>query len=349
MQSIYWQLMGIGLFEYGRTAMTRLWHDPYRGFEAEVRLGQAFQLVCDTLEEIATTSLSTSPLSSVTIFSPVQHLWQHPASEDVESQRTAGIKEALLNMAELVRNPSWANRFLVHLPQDLANSQYARPLTAAACIECKRCKILPHSAYSLFMEHTVGIEKYQKYTKMLKVAAHVHAGMPSWDQMDQQQQDRLYLLWNRTNRSMSQLQIRIHNLTRGVNDFMPLHLEFGAASLQWWNMSGSQRKVWEDMHQYRLTLYSDLLNDVMKAPSTDRFKFEHRVWNSPRNARLEFATIPRTCHHCETHDLEWPFDCLLTFRGQYRDTVLKYCYKHLNRSPLLERSYKLRHKPKQTG
>ena len=135
-----------------RVAMTFVIFDPWCGFTTEIKVPEAFEVICRTFEELAVlTQAGSDP------FSPVQDLLQD--LQLAETDRRQEILEALGHMAELTANPVWS----VHLEHLLNPERFG----CKCFLADPRQLPPPRSDYSLFLEHEVGEQKHKRFVQLL--------------------------------------------------------------------------------------------------------------------------------------------------------------------------------------
>ena len=245
-----------------RVAMMFVLYDPWLGFRAELKIPEVFEVVLCTFEELAA-GTQRGPVP----FSPMKDFLQN--LEAAEPRRRQEMREAVQNMGELAADPRWSNRFLVHF-QDLLNAD----IYGDECfLADPRALPPPHSAYSLFLEHAAGDEKYGRFLEL-----------------------RTSLLQKGGERESADLAELIANV-----EFFELSMDFWEASQTWWQMSECQRQPWKSMAEEQDQAYKQaakakefqamnetapLHDDLVRLQTIREFRriahdmwtFEHEPW-----------------------------------------------------------------------
>jgi hypothetical protein len=171
--------------------------------------------------------LTPQPGNSNNPFSPVQDLVDDLSSMR-DLNRAQQIREGLLLMAARARNASWVNRFLVHA-EFLFN-----PGKEILIKFVGRAR----SAYSLFMEHKVGRDKYRRWLEFLERPQSVKS-------ITSQQFDNIF-----ADQFGGGYYSHSFNYSASL-ELLELSLEFWEASMAWWNMTDGQRQPWQDMCEFQ--------------------------------------------------------------------------------------------------
>jgi len=222
--------------------------------------------------------LAPQPGNSNNPFSPLQDL-----VDDLSSMRdlirAQQIREGLLSMAARARNASWVNRFLVHA-EFLFNPG-----------KLIRFTFFVRTAYSLFMEHKVGRDKYRRWlelnlnegTRFVSIDGQFDNifGRSFADQFDPD--NRAADAYKHTTNHSASL------------EYLELSVEFWEASMAWWNMTDGQRQPWQDMCEFQRAQFA---RNPEAFPKDENLVsvVVHPIWGFRRFAVLAHHLPPARTH-----------------------------------------------------
>ena len=208
------------------------------GFDCQLRVTCTFDLLCEVLKELASFEREVEDP-----FSPLQDL--RLDLQALPADRAENLSQGLHWIASCARNATWANHFLVFVEILIrSGSQKHMPNLVP----------LPHRSnldsfhdYSVFMEHSVGLENYTKWLELLAKPTPIKP-FP---------QSCRILMGNST-----PVPVEAEDLLH----LAELTLDSWEASMTWWNMTECEKQPWIDMSMSMLKaqMWSKRDNVILK-------------------------------------------------------------------------------------